>query len=59
MYRFRIRLDNDENISEVVLMSHRGDDWKFMQLYYDAATDFWIGEGYFDNNSHVYPAGQN
>lgn len=54
MYQFRIRLENDENISEVVLMNHRGDDWKFMQLYYDAASDYWIGEGYFDSNAHEY-----
>ena len=54
MYQFMIRLDNDEYISEMVLMSHKGDDWKFMQLYYDAATDYWIGEGYFDCNSHEF-----
>ncbi len=58
MYQFCIRLENDENLSEVVLMSHKGDDWKFMQLYYDAATDYWIGEGYFDINAHEYTAGQ-
>lgn len=57
MYQFRIQLENDENISELVLMSHKGDDWKFMQLHYDAATDFWVGEGYFDSNVHEYEFG--
>ncbi len=59
MLQFKFKLENDENIHSMALMSHKGDEWKFMPLFYDAETDQWIGEGYFDNNSHVYPAGQN
>lgn len=58
MYQFRIKLENDENVCHVVLMSHRHDNWKFMELHYDAASDMWIGEGYFNNNSHEYTYGQ-
>ncbi|MBQ9414607.1 MAG: leucine-rich repeat domain-containing protein, partial [Clostridia bacterium] len=59
MVRFAFQLENDENISDMVLMSHKGNDWKFMRLYYDAATDMWIGEGYFNNASHELISGYN
>ena len=63
MLRFRFKLENDENIGDIVLMSHKGDEWKFMPLYYDAKTGMWIGEGYFDiadhelNTTHNYVPG--
>lgn len=58
MLRFEFELENDENIHSMVLMSHKGDDWKFMPLFYDAETDKWIGEGYFDIANHELTSGQ-
>ena len=52
MLQFKFKLENDENIHSMVLMSHKGDEWKFMPLFYDAETDEWIGEGYFDTAAH-------
>ena len=48
MLQFKFKFENDENVSHIVLISHRNNDWKFMMLYYDAQTDQWIGEGYFN-----------
>ena len=59
MLRFRFKLENDENIGDIVLMSHKGDEWKFMPLYYDAKTGMWIGEGYFDIADHELNTTQN
>ena len=59
MLRFRFKLENDENIGDIVLMSHKGDEWKFMPLYYDAKTGMWIGEGYFDIADHELNPTQN
>lgn len=58
MLQFKFQLENDENIQSMVLMSHKGDDWKFMPLFYDAETDMWIGEGYFDIADHELVSGQ-
>ena len=52
MLQFKFKLENDENIHSMALMSHKGDEWKFMPLFYDAETDQWIGEGYFDIADH-------
>ena len=52
MLQFKIKLENDENIAYMVLMSHKGNDWRFMQLFYDAKSDMWIGEGYFNIPDH-------
>ena len=59
MMQFKIKLENDENIGDIILMSHKGNDWKFMPLYYDAESDMWIGEGYFDIPDHKLTNGQN
>lgn len=58
MLKFEFDLENDENIHSMVLMSHKGDEWKFMPLFYDAETDKWIGEGYFDIANHALVSGQ-
>ena len=58
MLKFEFDFENDENICAMVLMSHKGDEWKFMQLFYDAETDKWIGEGYFNILDHELVPGQ-
>lgn len=58
MLQFKIQLENDENIAAMALMSHKGDEWKFMPLFYDAESDMWIGEGYFDISDHELTTGQ-
>ena len=58
MLQFKFNFENDENICAMVLMSHKGDEWKFMQLFYDAETDKWIGEGYFNILDHELVPGQ-
>ncbi|MBR1482799.1 MAG: leucine-rich repeat protein, partial [Ruminococcus sp.] len=59
MLQFQIQLENDENICALVLMSHKGSDWRFMPLFYDAETDMWIGEGYFNIPDHELVQGYN
>ncbi len=58
MLQFKFRLNNDENVSDVILMSNRDGNWQFMELFYDADSDMWIGEGNFDVTSHTIVPGQ-
>ncbi|MBQ9679130.1 MAG: leucine-rich repeat protein [Ruminococcus sp.] len=58
MLQFKFRLNNDENVSDVILMSNNDGNWQFMELYYDAQSDYWIGEGNFDVKDHVPVPGQ-
>ena len=58
MLQFKFRFENDENISNIVLMSHKGSEWRFMELFYDAESDMWIGEGYFNIPDHELVPGQ-
>ena len=59
MLQFKFKLENDENISTIILMSHKGSDWRYMELFYNAVTDTWIGEGYFDIIDHEIVPGYN
>ena len=58
MLQFRFKLENDENIICMVLMSHKGNDYRFMPVLYDEASDTWIGEGYFNIPNHELTPGQ-
>lgn len=58
MLQFKFKLNNDENVSDVILMSNRDGNWQFMQLFYDAGSDMWIGEGNFDIPDHHLVPGQ-
>ena len=58
MLQFKFRLNNAENVSDVILMSNRDGIWQFMELFYDKETDMWIGEGNLDIDAHELVPGQ-
>ncbi len=58
MLQFKFRLNNDENVSDIILMSNRDGNWQFMELFYDSDSDMWIGEGNFDIPGHENVPGQ-
>lgn len=58
MLQFKFRLNNAENVSDVILMSNRDGLWQFMELFYDKESDMWIGEGNFDIDAHELVPGQ-
>ena len=56
--RFEFDLKNDEDVAFVFLWSKKGDEYKIMEAFYDADTDKWIAEGYFDPGNMSYVPGE-